>query len=80
MKYDCSRAPSTWGEHIRQHRLCEEKTIAEVAKAVGISSNELGRIERDEAIPRLDAAVWLAIYYGVTLDELIGQARPAEGR
>lgn len=47
---------------------------------MGISQSELSLIERDKVIPRLDTVVWLAIYYGVTLDELIGHACTAEGR
>lgn len=47
---------------------------------MGISQSELSLIERDKVIPRLDTVVWLAIYYGVTLDELIGHACTVEGR
>lgn len=75
-----SAAPATWGEFIRLHRLCAKKSMRDVAREVGISQSELSLIERDKVTPRLDTVVWLAVYYGVTLDELIGHARPTEGR
>ncbi len=78
--FDCSFTPVTWGEHLRWRRHYAEKSMCEVAEAVGISQSELSLIERDKVIPRLDTVVWLAIYYGVTLDELIGHACAAEGR
>lgn len=72
--------PVTWGDHIHSHRVRKGKSMQEVSREVGISQSELSLIERDRVIPRLDMVVWLAIYYGVTLDELIGHACPAEGR
>lgn len=78
MPADRVASPATWGDYIHLHRVRAGKTMREVSREVGISQSELSLIERDKAIPRLDMAVWLAVYYGVTLDELIGQPCPTK--
>lgn len=71
--------PITWGDHIHSHRVRKGKSMLEVSREVGISQSELSLIERDKVTPRLDMVVWLAVYFGVTVDELIGHSRPSEG-
>jgi transcriptional regulator with XRE-family HTH domain len=60
---------------LRLASLRKEKKIAqgELAKAVGIHANVLGRYEREEAKPSIDMAAKLADALGVSLDYLIGK-------
>lgn len=55
---------------LRNARLKREKTLQEVATAVGIDTGNLSRIERGEQIPNKDLAEKLVNYYGNEVSEL----------
>lgn len=59
---------------ITAYRLREKtgKTITEVSLDTGIASQTIRSIENGIYMPRLDKAIKLAAYYGVSLDALCG--------
>lgn len=63
----------------RLRRLREEKkpikSMAVVAELCGLEKGAVGRYERGECIPGMEALVALADYYEVSLDYLIGRSR-----
>lgn len=55
---------------LRQARERRNKTLAEVAAAVGLDTGNLSRIERDEQTPSLEVAANLAAFYGHEISEI----------
>lgn len=55
---------------LRTARLKREKTLQEVASAVGIDTGNLSRIERGDQIPNKDLAEALVRYYDNEVSEL----------
>ena len=62
----------TFGENLKEIRLYKNYTQKDVEKGTGISTQNLSRWERDEVIPNIDFCKQLAIFYELTLDELVG--------
>lgn len=68
---------SELSERLRQLR--EEKkpikSMAVVSELCGLEKGAVGRYERGERAPTMEALIALADYYGVSLDYLIGRSR-----
>lgn len=63
----------TFGKRLNELRKNRGLSQEELAKAVGIHTNVLGRYEREEAKPSIDIAISLAEKLGVSLDYLVGK-------
>lgn len=63
----------TFGKRLNELRKNRGLSQEELAKAVGIHTNVLGRYEREEAKPSIDIAISLADKLGVSLDYLVGK-------
>ncbi|MCL2336484.1 MAG: helix-turn-helix domain-containing protein [Firmicutes bacterium] len=48
---------------------------SKVAKELGITTQMLGALERGDRLPSLMLAKKIAVYYGVTIDDLFFQER-----
>lgn len=62
------------GQRIRALREATGLSIERTAAAVGVSQGALWHIETGRAKPRLSTLQGLARHFGVTLDELAGDA------
>lgn len=72
--------PATIARAIRTHRAQRGLTLAAAAKASGVSSAHLSRIENGERSPSVAILLQLARAYGVPLGVLVGEElMPAEG-
>lgn len=63
----------TFGKRLNELRKNRGLSQEELAKAVGIHTNVLGRYEREEAKPSIDIAISLAEKLEVSLDYLVGK-------
>lgn len=63
----------TIGEIIRHRRKKLEISGTELAKIIGVNSNEIYRWETGEAFPSLLNAISLADFFGCSLDNLVGR-------
>lgn len=61
------------GNRIREERLANKMTQANLAEKSGISTNFLGQIERGEKIPSLETMVKISSSLNVTIDSLISE-------
>ena len=61
------------GTALKQQREISELTQNQLAKATGISQQNISRWERNEKIPSILFCCQLADFYGITIDELIGR-------
>ncbi len=61
------------GERLRKQRTRRLMSQTELAKAAGMTRNQIGRIERDEVEPRLSSIRKLAKALQVEPDKLIGE-------
>jgi transcriptional regulator with XRE-family HTH domain len=64
---------ATFGKRLNDLRKSKGFSQEELAKAVGIHTNVLGRYEREEVKPSIDVAASLADKLGVSLDYLVGK-------
>ena len=62
-----------FGEALKYQRENAGLTQNGLAKAVGISQQNISRWEKEEKTPSIVFCVLLADFYGITLDELIGR-------
>ncbi len=68
-----------FGEALKYQRENAGLTQNGLAKAVGISQQNISRWEKEEKTPSIVFCVLLADFYGISLDELIGRDfRPNE--
>lgn len=68
------------GPRLRAVRSERQMTLDALAERTGISVSTLSRLEAGRRRPNLELLVPLASVYGVTLDELLGPAIPADPR
>ena len=66
-----------FGDQLARARKARRLSRAQVAEAIGTSAPVIGRYERGEVTPSVDAAARLADVLGVTLDYLTGRASAA---
>jgi transcriptional regulator with XRE-family HTH domain len=64
-----------YGEALKYQRESNGLKIAELAKAMQISHQNISRWESGQVLPSIDFCVKLADFYGITLDELVGRDR-----
>lgn len=62
-----------FGKEIKQVRISNKYTQAQIAKATGIPQNTLSWIESDKGVANIHQCVLLANFYGISIDELIGR-------
>jgi transcriptional regulator with XRE-family HTH domain len=62
-------------ESIKQLRVAEKLTQAELSEKLNIPRANLGRYETGENIPPLDILIKIADYFDVSLDEILGRKR-----
>ena len=62
----------------RLHRLRKGRKLSQtdVADAVGVHYNQIGRLERGSNMPSLTVVCDLARYFNITVDELLYGAKP----
>ena len=63
----------TLAEKLRTEREKKGVTTVEVAKAIGVSQSFISHIESGRKIPSIAVIVDIAKYYGVSLDDLLGE-------
>lgn len=66
------------GERIRKFRRERDITQDELAQAVGITSQSVSKWERGDGYPDIELLPPLARFFGVTVDELLGNDRTDE--
>jgi transcriptional regulator with XRE-family HTH domain len=69
---DLNQILNTVGPRLRALRLRRETTLADLARATGISVSTLSRLESGLRRPNLELLLPLARAHGVALDELVG--------
>lgn len=62
-----------FGQSLKQQREVCGLSQNQLAKATGISQQNISRWEREEKTPSITFCVILADFYGITLDELVGR-------
>lgn len=65
-----------FGENLRRIRERENMTQGDLARVLYISPGTITAWETGRVIPRLDMAVSVAEFFGVSMDELCGTIRP----
>ena len=60
------------GESLKQHREERGLTITQLAKQTDISRQNLSRWEENLVVPNALFCIKLAIFYDISLDELLG--------
>jgi transcriptional regulator with XRE-family HTH domain len=61
----------TLGQALKKRREAQDFKSGWVAEACSITPTAMSRIELDQALPRFGTLCALAIFYGVTLSELL---------
>lgn len=64
-----------YGEALKYQRESNGLKIADLARALEISHQNISRWESGSVLPSIDFCVKLADFYGITIDELIGRDR-----
>lgn len=59
---------------LRENRKAKRMTLEQAAEEVGIHISSLSRIERGQQLPSPKVAKRIAAVYGISLDDLYGQA------
>ena len=59
------------GKSLKEHRESRDFNLTQLAKATGISRQNLSRWETNEVTPNVLACITIATFYGITLDELL---------
>lgn len=67
-------APPTLGEYVRQARKRSQRTLRELAQALGITPSYLSDIENDRRVPSQEVLEGLAKHLRLDLDELLARA------
>lgn len=62
-----------YGEALKFQRESYGISMAELAKKIGTSHQNISRWEAGKVLPNIDFCVKLAKFYGITIDELIGR-------
>ena len=62
----------TYVERIRQLRLEDGLSQAQLAQEIGISQSAIGYWEQGSRVPNANAIIALAKYFGVTSDYILG--------
>ncbi len=68
----------SFGERIRKYRRERDLTQDELAQAVGVTYQAVSKWERNEGYPDIMLLPVLARYFGVTVDELLGNDKTDE--
>ena len=63
---------SKFAERLKELRLEKNLSILQLSKQVNYSDVAIGRWERGERIPNMDALISLAKFFNVTIDYLCG--------
>ena len=61
-----------YGEELKAQRLLANLSQNQLAEGTGIKQSNISRWENDETIPSIEHCEILAKFYGITIDELIG--------
>lgn len=69
-----------WGPRLRNRRLLNDSTLAQVSAATGISVSTLSRLESGDRMPTLAHLEPLATYFRVTIDELVREPAAIDPR
>lgn len=67
-----------FGEALKQQREACGLSQNQLAKATGISQQNISRWEKEEKTPSIIFCAKLADFYGITLDELVGRDAAAK--
>ncbi len=62
-----------YGKEFKNVRLTHGRSQTQVARATGISQQNISNWENDVYLPNIDFCVKLADYYEISLDELVGR-------
>lgn len=62
-----------YGKAIKKTRKEYKTTQTELSKATGIPQNTISWIESDKGIPNVQQCKLIANYYGISIEELIGE-------
>ena len=62
-----------YGESLKYQRELKKLSQTQLAKATGISQQNISAWENNSYLPNIDFCVQLADYYDISLDELIGR-------
>ncbi|WP_299556788.1 helix-turn-helix transcriptional regulator [Seonamhaeicola sp.] len=68
----------TFGKKIAALRKAGKMSQAELAKALNTSTSVIGRYERDEMVPSIDAAKKIAVTLNTTVGYLLGEVEQAD--
>lgn len=65
------------GANVR--RLRKERSLSQdaLAAAINVHQTHISSIERDDKAPSIEVACELALFFGVSLDELVNSESPA---
>lgn len=61
---------SAFGKNVNELRLEKQLSIKQISEATGISSANIGRIERGEVVAKMDTVFKLADFFDVSIDFL----------
>ena len=62
-----------YGEALKHQREIRKLSQTELAKATGISQQMISYWESNKGLPNIDACIRIAVYYDISLDELVGR-------
>ena len=62
-----------YGEALKYQREINELSQMELARRTGLKQSMISWWEAGKGLPNIDFCVWLADFYGITLDELVGR-------
>lgn len=62
-----------YGEALKYQREQAGLSQLELSHKTGISHHNINRWEKGEVLPNIDFCVKLAVFYGITLDELVNR-------
>jgi transcriptional regulator with XRE-family HTH domain len=68
------------GDRLKQLRVAERLSQANIAKAAEVNQPSINRYERGVTTPPLDILLWYADYFDVSLDYIFGRTDEPKGR
>lgn len=65
-----------YGEALKQQRTLMGYTQEQLSKATGIAQPNISAWENNVYAPSMDFCIILAVFYGISIDELVGRDFP----
>jgi len=62
-----------YGKEFKYHRENARLSQEQLAEVIGTSQQNISRWENNKVEPSITFCIYLADYYGITLDELVGR-------